>query len=149
MKAILDIVAILCIGLMIGVELAVWVFIGPILKKLDETAEAQATRLFGQVLGAVMPFWYALSFVFLIAEAIVLRRQTGHVYLVSASVLWMFAILLSVLVLVPINNRIVKMETPALKGSLRTQHDRWETIHRWRVVALGASMVCLLLGIGV
>ena len=149
MKTILDIVTILCIGLMIGVELAVWVFIGPILKKLDEKAEAQATRMFGQVLGAVMPFWYVLSFVLLLAETLILRRQPGMVYLTTASALWMIAILLSVLVLVPINNRIVKMETPALRDSLRTQHQRWETVHRWRVLAIGAAMVCLLLGIGV
>ena len=149
MKLVLDIATILCIGLMIGVEFAVWVFIGPILKKLDEKAEAQATRLFGQVLGAVMPFWYALNFVLLIAEAIILRRQAGIVYLTSASVLWLFAILVSVLVLVPINNRIVKMETPALKDSLRVQHKRWETIHRWRVVAIGTAMVLMLVGIGV
>src|SRR6516225_5341129 len=110
MKQLLDIVTIVCIGLMIGTEFAVSAFIGPILEKLGSSGKAQATRLFAQTLGRVMPFWYALSLLLLIAEAIVRRLEQGFVLLATAGAIWAVVILLTVLILVPINNRVAKAE---------------------------------------
>ncbi len=68
MELILGIVTTMCIGLMIGTEFAVSVFVNPILEKLGDSAQAHATRLFARKLGTVMPFWYCLNFLFLIGE---------------------------------------------------------------------------------
>jgi hypothetical protein len=46
---LLNVATILCIGLMIGAEFAVSVFVGPVLYKLDLAAQAQAIRLFGRL----------------------------------------------------------------------------------------------------
>ena len=56
MTRLLDIVTTGCIGLLIGTELAVAVFIDPILWKLENSVQFTATRLFAKRLGTAMPF---------------------------------------------------------------------------------------------
>ena len=88
METILNVVTTVCIGLMIGVEFAVSAFVNPILERLDNSARAHATRMFARKLGTVMPFWYGLSLLLLIAETIIARERSGMVFLAAASVLW-------------------------------------------------------------
>jgi uncharacterized membrane protein len=147
MKTFLDIATIVCIGLMIGVEFAVSAFIDPILLQLGAEARAHATCLFAQRLGTVMPFWYAMSLILLIAEAIILRQQPGMAFAIAACAIWGAVILQSVLFLVPIANRVARMETAAFTDALRKEHQKWDRLHRWRVLAISAAMVCLLIGI--
>ena len=145
---ILDILSIVCIGLMIGTEFAVSAFINPVLSQLDPEAEAQATSLFARKLGFVMPFWYVLNFLLLMAEAVVHRHGTGTALLATASTLWVIVIIFTLLILVPIHNRIIAMSSEGYSDKLRQQHARWDMHHRWRVAALSAAMVTLLIGIG-
>jgi uncharacterized membrane protein len=149
-RVILDIVTAVCIGLLIGVEFSVSAFINPILHKLDEREELRAIRLFAAILGRVMPFWYVLSLVLLIAEAIVRYRQFGAVLLIVAISIWAAVILLTVLFLVPINNRLATLDPDAPAGApgfALEEHSRWDAMHRWRVATLTAAMVCFLLAI--
>jgi hypothetical protein len=95
MELILGIVTTMCIGLMIGTEFAVSVFVNPILEKLGDSAQAHATRLFARKLGTVMPFWYGLNFLLLIGETITRRQHSGMTLLAAASVVWAAVILLS------------------------------------------------------
>lgn len=145
---ILDILSIVSIGLLVGAEFTVSAFINPILGQLEPAENAHVTSLFARKLGFVMPFWYGLSFLLLVAEVVV-HRHTGTAFLATASAIWGCAILFSVLVLVPINNRIIAMTPDGYSDQLKQQHTRWDMLHRWRVLALGAAMVGLLIGVGV
>lgn len=149
MGQLLDIVTIVCVGVMIGTEFAVSAFVDPILAKLDSSARGHATRLFAQKLGSVMPFWYGLSLLLLIAEAVVRRNEAGFVPIVAAGVIWAGVILMSVLLLVPINNRIAKMQGNVMSEQLRQDHKKWDLLHRWRVFLLAVAMLCLCVGLGV
>jgi hypothetical protein len=73
---ILNIVTTVCIGLMIGTEFAVSAFINPTLWKLEDRAQMDAIRLFAAKLGLVMPFWYGLGLLLLLAETFVMRHQS-------------------------------------------------------------------------
>jgi uncharacterized membrane protein len=146
MREILDIAATICIGWMIGTEFAVSVFIGPVLEKLG-AAKAKATSLFAQRLGTAMPFWYALSLLFLIAETALRRHERGFTLLALATAIWVTVILLTVLLLVPINNRIAKLESENFSEKLQQEHRRWEMLHRGRVAALAVAMVCFCIAI--
>ncbi|HEY2038830.1 MAG TPA: DUF1772 domain-containing protein [Edaphobacter sp.] len=146
MREILDIAATLCIGWMIGTEFTVSVFIGPILEKLG-AAKAKATSLFAQRLGAAMPFWYALSLLFLLAETALRRHEPGFGLLVLASAIWATVIVLTIFLLVPINNRIAKLESESFPEKLQQEHRRWEMLHHGRVVALAVAMVCFCIAI--
>ncbi len=143
----LNIVTTVCIGLLIGTEFAVSAFINPILNKLDDRTQAQATRLFGKKLGGVMPFWYGASLLLLIVEAIVRRFAPGDVLLIAASAIWVAVVIQSILVLVPINNRLIQMDADRFSPDAKREHEKWDSLHRLRVAALALSMVCFLVAV--
>src|SRR6201994_1337620 len=118
---ILNVATIVCIGLLIGAELAVSVFINPVVWKLDPAAQATAFRLFGRRLGGAMPVWYIASLLLLVSETIT-HRHEPHVGLLGvAIVFWGAAIALSLLSLVPINNRMVRMDADGFTESEQTE----------------------------
>jgi hypothetical protein len=135
---LLDIITILCIGLMVGTELTVSLFINPIIWQLDDQAQAKAFSLFARYLGKTMPIWYILSLVLLIAEAYLRRHQPVLTPLLTAIIIWIAVILYTVTTLVPINNRIAELST-----QWRSEHKRWDTLHRWRILLLTIAMVCV------
>jgi len=143
----LSIVSIISIGLMIGVELAVWAFINPILWKLEEPARTQAVRLFAARLGKAMPFWYSGNFLLLAIQAFLLRGQPAVRLLATASGIWAAVIILTLIFLVPINNRLARQDTALPPDQAHRQHCRWDAMHRARVAALVAAYLLLLVAI--
>lgn len=148
MILVLNIVTTVCIGLLTGTELAVSAFINPILHKLDNRAQAQAIRLFARRFGTAMPFWYVASLLLLIGEAIVHRRESGGWLLITACVIWSAVIIHTLLVLVPINNRMTQLDSDAFSQEAQRDHKKWDSLHRLRVAALVVAMVCCLVAIG-
>jgi uncharacterized membrane protein len=141
----LDIVTTVCIGLLIGTEFAVSVFINPVLWKLEDRAQAAAIRLFAARLGTAMPFWYAVSLLLLGLEAMLRHHEPGFALLILASVIWAVVILVTVLFLVPINNRMARLDSDSFPEEARREHKKWDTLHRLRVAALVIALVCFLL----
>jgi hypothetical protein len=140
---------ILCIGLLIGAELAVSAFISPVVWKLDLAAQARAFRLFGRRLGTAMPFWYIASFLLLLVKTIIHRRES-HVGLLGVAIaIWGAAIALSLLSLVPINNRMVRMDADEFTENAQRELRNWDSLHRVRVALLAVAMICFLVGIGI
>jgi Domain of unknown function (DUF1772) len=139
--------AIVSIGLMIGVEFAVWVFINPILWKLEEPTRSYAIRLFAKKLGTAMPFWYAGNLLALLADAVLLRNQPTLWLMGVAAGIWIAVIILTLLFLVPINNRLAQPELAMSLDQAHSEHKRWDLLHRARVMALGVAMVLLLAAI--
>lgn len=140
---IFDIVTILCTSLMTGNELAVSLFIHPSLCHLDDRARARALSLFARSLGKGMPAWYVVSLVLIAAEALLRRHGPALMLLVAALTLWLAVIIFTVIVLVPINNRIAALDPSALPVNWLQDHMRWETLHRWRIASLIAATACL------
>ena len=147
MEMALDVVTILSVAFMIGTEIAVSVFINPVLGQLDAKAETAATRLFAQRLGKAMPFWYVLGLALLIVEASTRRHDAGIAWLVLASSLFALVIVLTLIFLVPINNRIAAAREEVFPDSLKAEHNTWDLLHRGRVLMLIVAMVLFLLGI--
>jgi uncharacterized membrane protein len=145
MTAFLYIATTICIGLLIGTEFAVSVFINPVLRKLDDRAQAMAISLFAVRLGRAMPFWYAISLLLLIIEAIATRHEPGCPLLIAANIIWVVVIVLTVLILVPINNRMMQLDAKSFPEQAQREHRRWTSLHHLRVTALIVAMVCFLL----
>jgi uncharacterized membrane protein len=139
---LLDIITILSTCLMIGNELTVSLFINPIIWQLDDSAQAKALSLFARYLGKAMPIWYVLCLALLIAEAILRRHQPALAPLLAAIIIWIAVILYTVTTLVPINNRIAALSATSLPTQWRSQHKKWDTLHRWRILLLTIAMVC-------
>jgi uncharacterized membrane protein len=144
---ILDVTTIVCIGLMVGVEFAVSAFINPVLWKLESGAQMQTIRLFAKKLGIVMPFWYALGLLLLLVETFFRWHQHNIFLLAIASGLWVLVIILTLLFLVPINNRLARTEASSSSDSARSEHHKWDSLHRFRILALITAMVLVLIAI--
>lgn len=147
MLSLLTIATTVCIGLMTGVEFAMSAFVNPVLWKLDDAAQARAIRMFAANLGRVMPIWYGAGLLFLLAEAVLLRHHPSAALLDAASGIWALTIVQSILFLVPINNRMAAMETAEFSEVARREHRKWDWMHRVRIGALIAAMICFLAGV--
>jgi uncharacterized membrane protein len=134
-------------GLMIGNELAVSLFVNPAIWRLDEQAQAKAASLLARSLGKAMPFWYALCLVLLIAEAYIRRGGPAFGLLLAAIAIWVAVIAYTVLALVPINNRITLLTPASLPAQWKHDHKKWDTLHRWRIALLVVAMSCLTSGL--
>ncbi len=147
MTTLLNITTILSIGLMIGTELAVSLFVNPVIGKLDNRARLAALRLFAARLGFAMPFWYCLNLLLLIAETFRLRRDSRFPLVGAATAMWAAVIVLTLFFLVPINNRLARLSPDAPTRETLDQHQKWDSMHRLRIAALATAMILFLIGI--
>jgi anthrone oxygenase-like protein len=141
MEHVIAIVALVITGPLVGVELGVAAFTNPLVSKLPDEAYRVFRSGGSRLLGALMPFWYVGTLVVLIALAVLTR----DVLAITAVALMGVALLLTVTVLVPINNRI---------GAWRSDNDvnrdlasRWDRLHWVRVGLLVAMFVVLTIGV--
>lgn len=150
MNEIVQMLAVIITGPLLGVEFGVAAFTNPILRRLPDAAYRQARGNGAGILGTVMPFWYAGATVLLIATA----AWSPGPLLISAVVLMGLVMLLSVTTLVPINNRVAAGfgddGSGDGQGGADAEHlheltRRWDRLHWLRVGLLGAAFVCLVL----
>ena len=140
----LEIVTTVIVGLMVGVEFAVPFFINPILNALPEDSAQLGRAHGGRVGGAVMPVWYLTSLALVAVWAIAGRHSDGAGLLVASGALLIVSVLMSVLVLVPINNR-VKTWTPENRpADWKQQMARWDRWHYARVAVIVAAFTLIV-----
>jgi uncharacterized membrane protein len=146
---VLNVVAILVAGLMVGCELAIAAFIHPTLDTLPDEAHLPAASALARVLGTVMPFWYNLTFLLTLAEVVLRWHQSGRlpIWIATSAVLWMLATVYSLIALVPVNNRIKSWETLTPPPDWKTYRRRWDMHHRRRVVLLTIAFAFLIVGV--
>lgn len=143
MTEILEILAIVLVGTLVGSEFSVVAFVAPVVGRLPDDAFRAFRSDGGGLLGRVMPFWYLASLALLVAILVVDGAQRG---LIGASAgLMTAAVVLSVAVLVPINKRI--MAWRSVDDVSRELAARWDRLHWLRVALLAASLVLLLVGV--
>jgi uncharacterized membrane protein len=140
----IDILTIVAAGLMTGNELTVSLFINPVMRRLEPTAQTHALSLFAGLLGRVMPFWYGLCLILFVAETWVRRGQVGFPFLLAASILWALTIVFTIALLVPINNRIAALAASAPLEQWLPEHRRWNRLHCVRIVLLLVALVFVL-----
>jgi Domain of unknown function (DUF1772) len=136
MEEVIEIVALVIAGPMVGVEIAVAAFTNPIIGRLPDDAFRQARRDGSRVLSKVMPFWYIAVLVMLIVAAVI---TSGEWLVTVAAVLMAMVMLLTVTMLVPINNRIGAWTDAADRDLAR----RWDRLHWLRVGLLVVVLVLL------
>lgn len=145
---VLNVVAIIVAGLMVGSELAIAAFIHPTLDTLPDEVHLPAASALARVLGTAMPFWYILTFVLTLAEVVIRWHQSGNVpiWIGTSAVLWMLAVAVTLIALVPVNNRIKSWEGSTPPVDWKTYRRRWDGRHRWRVVLLTIAFAFLIVG---
>jgi hypothetical protein len=143
MLTTLAIVAVTVVGTMVGVEFAVAVFVNPIFLRLPAGAALEARADGGRVLGRVMPFWYVGSLLLTagLAAATWSRSAAGAGAAVAAAALLAVSVVMSVALLVPINNRSVTWTASDHPDDYREQQQRWDRLHYARVAIIIAAFV--------
>ena len=129
---------------MTGNELCVAVFVNPVLRRLPEPQQTPFLRQAAGYLGALMPFWYATSFVLTAVTAYMFHHGNcaGPNLAAWSALLQAAIILMTVIFLVPINNRLSKLtedETGWTSAAVR-----WDHLHQVRVGLLLAALILLV-----
>ena len=143
---LLELAAVVVAGTMVGNELAIALFVHPKLWRLDEATHVRAVQPLAAVLGAVMPFWYALTLLGSVGVAFLARPAGtfGHGLALAAAGLFAAMIVYTVLLPVPINNQVVRWRPEALPANWRELRRRWDALHAFRVVVLAVAFILLV-----
>ncbi|WP_416518430.1 anthrone oxygenase family protein [Streptomyces achromogenes] len=132
------------VGLMVGVEFSVAFFVNPILGGLPGDNGLRGRIHGARLLGAVMPFWYIGSLVLGAVWAIAGRHHHGAGLVVTAAVLLILSVIMSVLLLVPINNQVKMWTADGLPADWKRQMNRWDRFHYVRVAVIIAAFALLV-----
>ncbi|MFF9571399.1 anthrone oxygenase family protein [Streptomyces sp. NPDC014685] len=139
----LEVVTTVVVGVMVGVEFSVAFVIGPILNALPEDSGQLGHAHGGRMLGAVMPFWYIGSLVLVGIRAAAGWPHHGTGLVVTAGALLALSVVMSVLLLVPINNRNKNWTPENRPEDWKEQRNRWDRWHYVRVAVIVAAFALL------
>ncbi|MFJ6608324.1 anthrone oxygenase family protein [Streptomyces lydicus] len=136
MLDVLTVVTVVVVGLMVGVEFAVAVFVNPILDRLPNDGGLDARSDGARILGRVMPFWYIGSVVLGAAWAALGRGGTGAPLVIAGTALLVLSVVMSILLLVPINSRVATWSHEGVPADWKQQMRRWDRFHYLRVAVI-------------
>jgi uncharacterized membrane protein len=139
----LEVVTIVIVGLMVGVEFSVAFVMNPIFNALPEDSGQLGYAHGGRMLGAVMPFWYIGSLVLVVVWAVAGWHHHGTGLVVTAGALLMLSVAMSLLLLVPINNRNKTWTPDNRPADWKQQLHRWNRFHYLRVAVIVAAFTLL------
>jgi uncharacterized membrane protein len=140
----LEVITTVTVGLMVGVEFSVAFVMKPIFNALPEDSTQRAHSHGGRMLGAVMPVWYIGSLVLAGIWAVAGRHHHGTGLVVTAAALLILSVIMSVLLLVPINNRNKAWTPENRPADWKEQLNRWERWHYVRVAVITAAFASLV-----
>jgi len=139
----LEAFTIVVVGVMVGVEFSVAFVINPIFNALPEDSGQLGRAHGGRMLGAVMPFWYIGSLVLSAVWATAGWHHHGAGLVVTAGVLLIISVIMSLLLLVPINNQSKTWTPENRPEDWKEQSNRWDRFHYVRVAILIAALALL------
>ncbi|MBB3663771.1 MULTISPECIES: anthrone oxygenase family protein [Prauserella salsuginis group] len=144
MTPVLAVVTATVVGLMVGVELAVALVVNPILLRLPVGASLEGRADGARILGRAMPVWYAASLALTAALTAVTWGTAPAAPAGVAVALLMISVVMSVVLLVPINNRSATWTADHHPPDWREQHRRWDRLHYVRVAIIVGAFVLVL-----
>jgi uncharacterized membrane protein len=139
----LEVVTIVVAGVMVGVEFSIAFVLNRILNGLPDDSNQLGRAHGGRMLGAVMPFWYIGSLVLSAAWAIAGWHRPGTGLVVVAAALLIVSVIMSLLLLVPINNQSKTWTPENRPADWKEQSNRWDRFHYIRVAVLIAAFALL------
>jgi uncharacterized membrane protein len=147
MQHVLPVITVVLVGLMVGVELAVAAFVNPIFDRLPNDGGLAARSDGARVLGRVMPFWYIGSVVLGVLWAAQARGRPEALTVVVATALLVVSVVMSIVLLVPINSRVAQWSAGDVPLDWRRQVGQWDRFHYVRVGVIVAAFVLFVVGV--
>ncbi|NEW77444.1 DUF1772 domain-containing protein [Streptomyces rhizosphaericus] len=143
----LEVVTTVIVGLMVGVEFSVAFIMSRILNALPDDSAQLGHAHGGRMLGALMPFWYIGSLVLSAIWAVAGWHHHGAGLVVTAAGLLIVSVVMSMLLLVPINNRNKTWTPDNRPADWKQQLDRWGRYHYVRVAVIIAAFTLLVVAL--
>ncbi|MFF2525362.1 anthrone oxygenase family protein [Streptomyces liangshanensis] len=140
----LEVFTTVVVGLMVGVEFSVAFVINRILDALPGDSGQLGRAHGGRMLGAVMPVWYIGSLVLAAVWAVAAWHDPGAGLVVTAGGLLVLSVIMSILLLVPINNRGRTWTPENRPEDWKEQMNRWDRYHYARVAVIVAAFALLV-----
>ncbi|GAF43332.1 DUF1772 domain-containing protein [Rhodococcus wratislaviensis] len=140
----LEVVTTVVVGVMVGVEFSVAFVINPILNALPDDSGQLGRAHGGRMLGAVMPVWYIGSLILVAVWAIAGWHNHGTGLVAAAAALLILSVIMSILLLVPINNRSKTWTPDNRPADWKQQMNRWDRFHYVRVAVIIAAFALLV-----
>jgi len=144
MLSALEVVTTVVVGVMVGVEFCVAFVINPILNALPEDSSQLGHAHGGRILGAAMPVWYLTSLALVAVWAVAGWHHHGTGLVVTAGALLILSVVMSLLLLVPINNRNKTWTAENRPADWKQQLHRWLRWHYVRVAVIVAAFALLV-----
>ncbi len=147
---VLQLIAVLVLGLMCGSELNVAAFAHPVLTCQPLETHIRVRSSIAAMLGRVMPFWMAGSTLLNLLLLLPFERLSELAWRLTAISfgIQVLAVVFSLVGPVPINNRIIKWTPESLAGDWEAQERRWDMYHWIRTCGLIIAFACLVPSIG-
>ncbi|MEV6965290.1 DUF1772 domain-containing protein [Hamadaea sp. NPDC051192] len=143
----LEVVTVVIVGLLVGVEFSVAVIMNRILNALPEDSGQLGHAHGGRMLGAVMPFWYIGSVILSAIWAVAGWQHHGAGLVITAACLLVVSVVMSILLLVPINNRNKTWTPENRPADWKQQLHQWDRYHYVRVAVLVAAFTLLVVAL--
>ncbi|MGI5174869.1 anthrone oxygenase family protein [Dactylosporangium sp. CA-152071] len=143
----LTVVTVVIVGLMVGVEFSVAFIMSRILDALPGDAGQLGHAHGGRMLGALMPFWYIGSVLLSAVWAVARWQDHGAGLVVTAAGLLIVSVVMSILLLVPINNRNKTWTPENRPADWKQQLQRWNRYHYVRVAVIIAAFTLLVVAL--
>lgn len=142
----LEIAAIVVAGTLTGNEIAIAAFVHPRINRLEEAVHIQVAQTLASVLGAAMPFWYALTFLLSLAATFIAHAKWSAPWWMALGSAGLFGamIVYSLLLPVPINNQVARWRPDSFPANWRELRQRWDMLHTIRVVFLVVALILLV-----
>ncbi|MFI8089674.1 anthrone oxygenase family protein [Streptomyces sp. NPDC086080] len=144
MLSALEVFTTVVVGVMVGVEFSVAFVVNPILNALPEDSGQLGRAHGGRMLGAVMPVWYVGSLALVAVWAVAGRHHDGAGVVVTGGALLVLSVIMSLLLLVPINNRGKTWTPDNRPADWKQQMNRWDRFHYVRVAVIVAAFTLLV-----
>ncbi|WP_369394681.1 anthrone oxygenase family protein [Streptomyces sp. CG1] len=140
----LEVFTTVVVGVMVGVEFSVAFVMNRILDALPEDSGQLGHAHGGRMLGAVMPVWYIGSLVLVAVWAVAGWHHHGAGLVVTAAGLLIVSVVMSMLLLVPINNRNKTWTPDNRPADWKQKLHRWNRYHYVRVAVIIAAFTLLV-----
>lgn len=141
MNTFIAMLSLVSLAVLVGVELAVAVFLHPIVNRMHPASAVSGRAMSARLLGAVMPWWYAATSLGVGLTAVLAWRISGPVALwaVCAGTL-VLVVVVSVTVLVPLNSNIARRSGGDTDGGAGADIRAWDRWHAVRTCLLGCGL---------
>ncbi|MFG7940376.1 anthrone oxygenase family protein [Streptomyces cacaoi] len=143
MLDVLEVCTTVVAGVMVGVEFSVAFVINPILNRLPEDSSVLGRAHGARLLGALMPAWYLASLALATVWAVAGWHHPGAGLVAIAVALLILSVVMSLLLLVPVNSRVRTWTPENRPEDWKEQTNRWDRFHHARVAVLIAAFALL------